>query len=98
MSGLAPENEEGRPAGEPDGTNLQVDDLMKSLRREALERLVSGVDGALAVCVVTPTASTRRRVFLTLSAAEKYATRAAELGHLVRVYVVRLDPVTEVKP
>lgn len=95
---MTPLDEERRPAGEPDGFDLQATDLLHSLRHEAMERLVSGVDGALAVCVVTPTASTRRRVFLTLSAAEKYATRAAELGHLVRVYVVRLDPVTEVKP
>lgn len=67
-----------------------------SLRHEALERLLSNVDGALVVMVVTPKAATRRRVFLTLAAAERYAARAAALGHLVRVVLVKLDPVAEV--
>lgn len=91
-------DEQRRPAGDPDGINVQVGDLPQSLRHEALERLLNNVDGALVVCVVTPKATTRRRVFLTLAAAERYAARAAELGHLVRVVLVKLDPVAEVRP
>lgn len=94
---MIPRDEEGRPAGEPDGINLQAGDLLHSLRHAALERLVSGVDGALVVIVVTPTASTRRRVFLSLAGAQRYAARSLEQGHLVRVVLAHLDAVSEVR-
>lgn len=93
---MMPGNEQRRPAGDPDGISVQVDDLHHSVRHEALGRMLRDLDGALVVLVVTPKATTRRRVFLTLAAAERYADRAAELGHLVRVMLVKLDPVSEV--
>lgn len=54
--------------------------------------------GAFAVVVNYPSGRHQRRVFMTISAAEKAARRATERGHEVEVVLVHLEPVATIAP
>lgn len=53
-------------------------------------------DDALALVVTTPKGRKRRRVYLTLTAAETAAQRARNSGNEASVLLVRLQPVAEI--
>lgn len=55
--------------------------------------LVDQVRGALCLVVTTPAGRYRRRIFLTVGAAEKAAERATDAGHVAEIVLCRLDPI-----
>ncbi|MFD2674808.1 hypothetical protein [Gulosibacter bifidus] len=56
------------------------------------------INGALAVVVETPHGRVRRRLYLSLKAAENAARRARDAGHSATVLLVELNTVGEVAP
>lgn len=74
----------------PDGQLPDVPDLLTS---EDWADLVSRVSGALVVVVRTSAGRYRRRVYLSLSAAEAARDRAVERGHDAVLTLCELRPV-----
>lgn len=54
---------------------------------------VDQVAGAFCLVVTTPAGRYRRRVFLTVAAAEKAAVRATAAGHHAEIVLCRIDPI-----
>lgn len=89
-------NEQRPPAVIPEGINVQAADLSNSLSECAAERLRDDLDGVLVLIVYRADGGVRRRVVLTVAAAQRAADRAEAAGHRARIVLARLKPVSEV--
>ena len=90
---MSPMNDRSRP--QEGGPEAMVGASF-SVRHDCARRLRDDLDGALVVLVYTPNGVVRRRVFLTVAAAQRAADRAEARGDRVRVELCKLVPVSEV--
>lgn len=98
---MTPGNGERRPLVTDGAAILKQEEYPKtsgsSISPIAAESMREALAGAYCVLVVTPRDTVRRRVFLSLHAAEKHAQRAEQRGCVARLMLCRLDPVSEVQ-
>jgi hypothetical protein len=87
--------EGARTADETPGEGLE-DDATRLLPVQHA-RHAARVRGGFAVVVETPDHKYRRRLYLSLSAAEKAAKRAEAAGYTAEVVLCRLEPVAVVR-
>ena len=59
---------------------------------DPLDELARQISGAFVVVVETNGGQYRRRVFLTVAAAERHSRRAQDAGHNATVYLAELKP------
>lgn len=76
--------------------SVSVPQAADAARLNGWDALAAQVRGAFVVIVTVPTGRHRRRVFLTVKAAEDAARRAAERGQLAEVVLAELHPVFHV--
>ena len=75
------------------GTEGGRDDQVAGRSRSILpSEAAACTDGSLVVVVRTPAGRYRRRVFLTLAAAERARDRAQDAGHDAEIVLCRLTP------
>lgn len=79
-----------RPAVE---TGRSIKTLNTQSIAEPTDKAALYVSGAFVALVETPAGKYRRRVFLTLAAAEKAVQRAHDAGHSATVVLCQLTPV-----
>lgn len=85
---------ESRPVGNPDGSHKATYDGTTSIPRFTPEMAAARSQGMLLLMVHDPASGRfRRRIFLTLGAAEKAAERARERGHVAHIVLGRFSVV-----
>ncbi len=84
-------NNEQRPPENPRGTKVQVDGLELIIRHDADD--CTALAGVLVLVVHLPEGRERRRVLLTVAAAQRAAARAEAAGHRADVVLCQLMPV-----